>query len=76
MQDDRVAALKAHLGQIMDLQGAAAVLQWDQEVYMPPKGAEARGEQLATLQALAHRLFASDETARLLHALQTGDTHA
>lgn len=75
MQDERVEALKAHLGQVMDLQGAAAVLQWDQEVYMPRKGAEARGEQLATLQALAHRLFASDETAELLEALE-GDLDA
>lgn len=70
MLDAQVAALKEHLGQIADLQSAAAVLHWDQEVYMPPKGAEARGSQLATLQALAHRAFVSQETVRLLEPLE------
>ena len=33
---------------------AAAVLNWDQEIYMPPKGAQARGGQIATLSGIAH----------------------
>jgi hypothetical protein len=32
------------------LQGAVAVLSWDHETYMPPKGGGARAEQLATLE--------------------------
>ncbi len=58
------------LGQVIDMQAAAALLAWDQEVYMPPKGAQARGEQLATLSAMAHRLFTGDEMGALIASLQ------
>src|SRR3954470_9377155 len=51
---------------IADLKYASAVLQWDQETYMPPKGAPFRGQQLATLSELSHELFTSDETYTLL----------
>lgn len=36
------------------LAGAVNLLSWDQETYMPPRGAAARGEQLAALQGLGH----------------------
>ncbi len=54
---------------IADLKYAAAVLQWDQETYMPAKGAEGRARQLATLSELAHQQFTSAETGGLLHDL-------
>ena len=62
--------LRARLGEVIDLRMAAAVLQWDQEVFMPPKGAAARGRQLATLSALAHRLFTTEEMGKLLWELR------
>ena len=40
---------KTRLQRIADIKYAAAVLQWDQETYLPPKGNEIRGQQLATL---------------------------
>lgn len=61
-----VEALLEHLRPFMDLQRAGAVLAWDQEVNMPPQGARARGEQLATLAQLAHDHFTSAETGNLL----------
>jgi len=60
------AALLDRLATVSDLRAAASVLEWDQETYMPPGAAEARAQQLATLKTLAHELFTSDETARLL----------
>lgn len=36
-------------------QSCAAVLGWDQQTYLPPAGADFRGEQLAFLAALAHQ---------------------
>ncbi len=66
---DVLLAFRERLGEVMDLRGTAALLQWDQEVYMPPKGAQARGEQLATLSALTHRLFTGEEMGRLLGEL-------
>ncbi len=63
---EKVEQLKQHLYRYHDLHGAAAVLGWDEEVNMPPKGAEGRAEQMATLTALAHEIFTSEETGRLL----------
>jgi len=37
------------LAEISDVSRAAALLSWDQNVMMPPRGAPARAEQLATL---------------------------
>jgi len=52
-----------------DLQYAAAVLGWDQEVYMPPKGYSFRGRQLATLASQAHSFVTSNEYGNILYEL-------
>jgi len=52
-----------------DINYASAVLGWDQEVYMPPKGAEYRGRQLATLASQAHEMVTSDSYGNLLKEL-------
>lgn len=46
-----------HIQQVYDLHAAAAVLSWDKEVYLPPKGAAFRSRQVATLSGLAHEQF-------------------
>lgn len=56
---------KPLMARISDLSHADAVLGWDMETYMPPGGAEARGEQSATLRTIVHELTTSD-AARLL----------
>lgn len=56
-----------------DLNYAAAVLGWDQETYMPPKGFAARGRQLATLATQAHALLTSDEYHKVLQELSGAD---
>ncbi len=61
-----LARLRQVLGEIVDLQRAAELLQWDQETCMPPGGVEDRAAQLATLQRLAHQRFVSAEVSRLL----------
>src|SRR4051812_6467347 len=65
-----LAALKEHLGELTDLYGAAALLSWDQNTYMPPGGAEARADQTATLERLAHERLVDPALARLLDALE------
>ena len=57
-----------------DINNAAAVLGWDQETYMPPKSAERRGEQLATLASMAHELLTSDKLGELLTQLPSDAT--
>ncbi|NPA93406.1 MAG: carboxypeptidase M32 [Chloroflexi bacterium] len=66
---DKLQRLKDLLGEVWDLNMAAAVLGWDQETYMPPGGAAARGQQLSTLSRLAHIKFTSDEIGQLLDDL-------
>ena len=46
--------LKAHLAVTADLTQAQALLNWDQNVYLPPGAASARGQQLATLGRVIH----------------------
>ena len=57
---------------IADLRYASAVLQWDQETYMPTKGARFRGQQIATLSELAHGFFTEQKFGELLGRL-SGD---
>jgi carboxypeptidase Taq len=54
---------------IADIRYASALLQWDQETYLPPKGAPIRGQQIATLSELAHRFFTEDSLGALLNEL-------
>ncbi|GAB5537032.1 MAG: carboxypeptidase M32 [Rubricoccaceae bacterium] len=61
-----LTALRSALADVMDLRHAAAVLEWDQETYMPPGAAEARAQQVATLRRIAHERFTSDELETLL----------
>ncbi len=63
---DTMERLKAILAEVTDLHRAGAVLDWDQETYMPPGGVHNRAEQASTLSEVAHRRFISDEVGRLL----------
>jgi carboxypeptidase Taq len=58
--------LKLRLEKIHDLDRAQAVLEWDQWVMMPPAGASARVEQLASLERARHERFGADEIGDLL----------
>ncbi len=61
--------LLAILAEVDDLRRAAAVLSWDQQTYMPPGGAQARADQLATLERLAHQRLSQPEVGELLERL-------
>ena len=59
-------ALEARFARMSHVGGALAMLQWDQQVMMPPGGNGVRGEQMATLRQMAHELLTSAETGELL----------
>jgi carboxypeptidase Taq len=69
MSQQRFDDLKERLSEIFDLGKAAAVLGWDQQTKMPPRGAPARAEQLATIGRIAHEKFISDDVGKLLDDL-------
>lgn len=54
---------------IADVKNANAVLQWDQETYLPAKGASFRGQQISTLSEISHRLISKKELGDLLQEL-------
>ena len=74
MANDALAALEEKIGQVKDVRSAISLLSWDQEVYMPPKAAPARGQQLATLSGVAHRMFTDTELGELLKRLGDDDS--
>jgi carboxypeptidase Taq len=65
---NRLQELRQRLAELVDLRNASHVLGWDQQTMMPPRGAPARAESLATLERITHELFTSAETGRLLDA--------
>lgn len=64
---------KEHLQKIADIKYATAVLQWDQETYMPVKSIRYRAQQIATLSETAHKLFTAKKTGQLLETLAGRD---
>lgn len=62
------------LQKVADLSFAESVLSWDQQVYMPPKGAQHRGRQMATLKAMSHELFVDPKFGSLLEELENHDS--
>jgi carboxypeptidase Taq len=58
------------LNEVSDLAHVRNLLSWDQQTYMPPGGADSRGNQLATITRLQHVKFTDPEVGELLEALK------
>jgi carboxypeptidase Taq len=65
-----LAALRERAAILADLGHIFALLFWDQNTMMPPAGAQARGDQAATLEAVSHERLTDPELGRLLDALE------
>jgi len=68
--DEKLEELKRRLAEVSDLRSAAAVLDWDQMVMMPPAGAAVRAERLSTLERVAHEAFTHERVGALLEELR------
>jgi carboxypeptidase Taq len=67
--------LRARLADVNALHAAMAMMDWDQQTYMPKGGAEARAEHQGILSRMAHETFTSDSTTALLdRASQDADS--
>ena len=58
--------LKSRLADVNALRAATAMMDWDQQTFMPKGGAEARAEHLGILSRMAHETFVADETRNAL----------
>ncbi|HVL39575.1 MAG TPA: hypothetical protein VM328_09320, partial [Fimbriimonadaceae bacterium] len=63
---EALEVLKARLADINAIHAAIAMMDWDQQTYMPKGGAEARAEHVGILSRMAHEQFTSDETRKAL----------
>ncbi len=61
---------RQHMRKLADVRAALALMQWDQETYLPSKGVAFRAQQVATLSEMAHELATSDKLGALLESLQ------
>jgi len=61
---------REHMRKLADVRAALALMQWDQETYLPPKGAGFRAQQVATLSEMAHELATSEKLGSLLESLE------
>jgi len=66
----KLEELKLRLMEISAINGAGAVLAWDQMTYMPPGGAPARGRQMAVLSRIAQEKFIDPEIGKMLDDLR------
>lgn len=67
------ADLLTHIKQTRALGQVAGLLSWDQETMMPPKGAEARAEQAAAVEAALHERRTDPRIDEWLAALDGHD---
>jgi carboxypeptidase Taq len=63
--------LKAIVAELADLKHAEAIADWDSRVSMPPEGAAARADVLATLTRVIHERLVADEVGELLGVLES-----
>jgi len=68
-----IDALKTRMAELSDLTALGRLAAWDQRTMMPPDGGPGRGEQLATLERLAHERATADEVGEWLEALEDAD---
>lgn len=59
-------SLKSRLYDINALNSAIAIMDWDQQCFMPKGGNAARAEHVGTLTKMSHEMFVADETNDLL----------
>lgn len=59
---------------LADVNFSIAMLQWDQDVYMPSKGAGLRAQQLSTLSGIAHKMATDSDYGKLLEDINRENT--
>jgi carboxypeptidase Taq len=60
---------RARFAKIADINYTIALQSWDQETYMPEKGAAFRAQQIATLSGISHELSINEELGKILNSL-------
>lgn len=67
--EETYEAFEQRVRRLTNVQNAAGVLRWDQEVMMPSGGTPARAQQLSALSAIGHELLTDDPMGEWLDTL-------
>ncbi|MFP6583489.1 MAG: carboxypeptidase M32 [Candidatus Hydrogenedentota bacterium] len=70
MAHARLETLREDFAKIIDIHSVLSLMHWDLEVFMPPKAASARGQQLATMSGIAHRMLTDASIGEALAELK------
>lgn len=66
-KEKKISELREKLLELYHIGSALAVLHWDQEVFMPPKGAALRAATISNLAGILHEKFISKDFSDLLN---------
>ena len=66
MNDGSWNTLEARMRELADLWRTSALLSWDQQTMMPPRGAEGRARATATLRVISHQKLVDPALGELL----------
>ncbi len=64
--DGAIQTLRTQIAELHHIDQAIALLEWDEETYLPSGGRAQRGEQTATLEAIRHNMLTSDHFADVI----------
>lgn len=67
---DDYQKLLDHSRELAVVGSAGAILQWDMETKMPPRGVELKSQQLAWVQKIAHQMLTSEESGKVLDSIE------
>jgi carboxypeptidase Taq len=70
MPETRYDSFIRQVREVYNARSIVALLEWDQETYMPRRGAEHRADQVALIAGLAHQKLTSDEFGETLRAVE------
>ena len=73
MTENNISSYNKLLGknkEMVIVNTAAAVLHWDMETKMPPKGIKMRSHQLAMLRKIGHKMSTDPQIGRLIHKIK------
>ncbi|HLM84441.1 MAG TPA: carboxypeptidase M32 [Candidatus Bathyarchaeia archaeon] len=65
-KEKKISELRGKLQELYHIGSALAVLNWDMEVFMPPKGAALRAGTISNLSGILHEKFISKEFSDIL----------
>ncbi len=65
--------LKSKMKEMSLIASSASILHWDQQTYMPPKGAQFRADQLGAISSLTHEMFTDPKVGDMIKEVADSD---